>query len=1446
MLSTISASPDSHVFVKHFSAAILLVGLLPYFGSGVLAQEDYEDEPPEFLSGLVANYSSSDVEFTRVDGDVLFDWSKTPIDRRLTTADSFVASWTGLLQVKENGAFRLHVYACGSVQLSIDGKEILNSQSKEAGWLQAEPIDLRFGRHAFDLRFEGSEKPRISVYWSGPSFQREPIAATYFSHPSESTPAVEFELGQQLSVALRCAACHEFGISEAPLPAPSLTHLRDNLRPSWLVAHLTTEDRSEVGLSSRRMPLFGLESNSAASISATLFSASEVSKPPVDYQSQLEAIDANRKKKDPEIRTAGNVEAGAIVFASVGCLACHQVDSLQTASDPIAELYSGGDLSRISAKRTKAFLQRWLDNPAQINPHHRMPKFDLNPIEQLDLVEYLFSLGIDGSRNDTKAHGDLDSGRGLIARHRCAACHELPASLAKDLADTTKEENPTTRTRITDQSNWQSGCLTTPDATAALPGFGLSSEQINALKVYYRGAQQQKAVHPSGEQLLRQSNCLGCHSRDLAVGIAAHLPSVAEVYPTTAARLAALSPPSITGIGDKLTDQGLEDAILRKSPPLRPWLDVRMPKYEFSKEQLSALTQHLIGHDRIPDFDAEHADALDSRPVAASDAASEFAAARLVTADGFGCQSCHAIGEMESPQVDLKARGTNLSMLGKRVRPSWFYRWVSNPSRIVPRMEMPAIQTAAKGILDENLQLQLEAVWKTLNTPDFRPPRPNPVRVVRSFNDGKSDATANVVASVLETPERIYLRPLIVGLPNRQNVLFDFEAGNLAAWWIGDTARQHTRGKTWFWEPGSEALNDPAAALHAFTVIDAAGNRWQPTRDGQVAIKLDAIEHIPGGVAWRGRLHLTHGKPRSEAQREVPIAFRVTASGDATVIESKFDLATGEQVAILGPLADHADAELGNIQIGRHTRLALATSGDNSIIDGEQSGERVLVVGGSEDGEIRWTSTFTSDLPLDTFPRPPKLEIEYPTKQLAVVPGYEAIQLPLPFDEMPISFAWGPQGQFYCGSLKGRVLEILDANGDGLQDTYQRISDEIPTPYGLYFADSSLDVLAKFALLRLTPPEIDTNPTGSQVWNSTVLADGWGYSKDYHDWAIGLKRDSEGNYLIALPCQQDDRSEAAALYRGHALKLIPNRDSAEPYRAYRIESIAAGLRFPMGIALSKAGDLFATDNQGNYNPFNELNHIRIGKRYGFINKLENKDGFSPAFESPAINLPHPWSRSVNGVCFLYTPNDESSSMYGPFEGHLIGCEMNERSLIRMSLQKVGDTYQGAAYAFSRQPIEGEATFEGPIACEISPAGDLYVGNLQDSGWGGGNNTGSIVRLRPSGTLPLGIAEVKATPVGFTVDFTGEIDASQATKLKNYQIRSYRRISTPAYGGDNQDERTEVATSIAVSEDRRRVTLEFKELREGCVYELNLDDLSPNGQPLFPSQAHYHMRSIPQQ
>ncbi|MEX2558618.1 MAG: hypothetical protein WD403_01835, partial [Pirellulales bacterium] len=325
-----------------------------------------------------------------------------------------------------------------------------------------------------------------------------------------------------------------------------------------------------------------------------------------------------------------------------------------------------------------------------------------------------------------------------------------------------------------------------------------------------------------------------------------------------------------------------------------------------------------------------------------------------------------------------------------------------------------------------------------------------------------------------------------------------------------------------------------------------------------------------------------------------------------------------------------------------------------------------------------------------------------------------------------------------------------------------------------------------------------------------------------------------------------DRSAEAAYLRGTAIKLVPRQPTPDDPRSYGLEVLCAGLRFPMGLALNRRGDLFATDNQGNYNPFNELNHLVKGARYGFINKLEARAGFNPPFRDPAIDIPHPWTRSVNGICFLYTPPalaDQDSPRFGPFEGHLIGCEYDTRRLVRMSLELVDGVYQGAVYPFSLEPGEME-TFEGPVVCQVAPAGDLYVGNLRDSGWGAGQNTGSIVRLRPRGPLPVGIAEVRARPGGFELVFTAPVRRPAAERVDSYAISSYRKMPTADYGGPDVDRRTEVIEAVELAPDGGSAVLRLGELRAGFVYELRLKNLAPKGQTFFPSEAHYTLRVVP--
>ncbi|MEM8735477.1 MAG: hypothetical protein AAGG44_14685, partial [Planctomycetota bacterium] len=897
--------------------------------------------------------------------------------------------------------------------------------------------------------------------------------------------------------------------------------------------------------------------------------------------------------------------------------------------------------------------------------------------------------------------------------------------------------------------------------------------------------------------------------------------------------------------GDKLTDDALLAAVKGTAETMRPWLDVRMPKFDLHEEQVGALTELLIRHDRIPD-QAPHAEgsdrsqeAWDAEGTELSEAAITLAGSRLVTSDGFGCQSCHQIGGNAVPKVDLKARGTNLSQPGKRIREAWFQRWVRNPSRIVARMEMPAIQTPAVGILGGDLDRQINSLWQSLNADDFHAPKPNPARVVRSTGAMATEQQANLVTCVVETDDKNYLRPMVIGLANRHNILFDLEDGSLAGWWIGDTAYQYTRGKTWFWELGNPFLGkstgDTSTGLQSLALIDGEGELWEVAKEGQVAVKLDHYRYEQAGIRWSGRIHFA----RNGKSRWVPYEQFVVPHERGVDLQQYVAVGEGDSLRIRVAGAIHTLN--GNAREMPAVQIPLDDDSRLELRLDPPSRPQLISNGNVESklAPLAWGLRLWSRIEPDHLPEVVGRSEQRKPKTLECVPGFDIVELPLPRREMPISMAWGPDGSLYVGSLKGNVLRAVDSDGDGLHDRYEQISDSIPTPYGMQFhsAGKGLDVLTKFALVRLSSPGV-----AKGKWNAKVVADGWGYTADYHDWAVGLEKLQNGGYLIALPCQQDQRSEAAAYLRGHAVVLRPTVKSEGTSRQFALESFAAGLRFPMGIAINSEGDIFASDNQGNYNPFNELNHIRRDKRYGFINKLENRDGYSPSFESPAINLPHPWTRSVNGICFL---TSDDASRFGPFAGHLIGCEMNGRSLVRMTLQKVNGAYQGAAYDFSLPGLPPAETFEGPIVCGVSPRGDLYVGSLHDSGWGGGQNTGSIARVRlRAQEFPLGIVEATATARGFRLLFSQPVNEEVARQPSQFRIRSYTRVSTPAYGGDDQNDQIETINAIRVSDDRKQVELDLDQLRAGYVYEINVGAIGAAGEQPFPRTAHYTMRSVP--
>jgi cytochrome c2 len=1409
---------------------------------------DADDEHP-YRPGVIARFAGADgKEHVRLEEQVSLTSGERPPDCRLAPGP-FTARFDGLVLVQAPGAYRLRAFGAGHVRVTLAGKPLIEAHNPKPGWLDGETVELPFGFHALTARVARRDEPaRLSLFWEGPGFALEPLAARWLFHNRGDTPADDFEQGRHLTRALRCAACHDVPGDRGPLAAAALDRLAGNIARAWLVERLTSRGAAEAGgtgdPTARRMPHFALAPADAAAVADYLLATSHHAPPAAAPQPAAAAANDAKKAKaktapPPEPPSA---DAGATLFRSVGCLACHRVGELGTDS-----LFGGGDLTTIAAKRPAGFFARWLAEPAALNHDHRMPVFALDEREAASLSLYLASLG---QWRDSQASADpahLARGAELVGALRCGACHALPKP----------EANPRQRlpldVAVLERADGH--CLAEPERSR--PGYRLDAAARRRVVAYLTAvaaaprALAAGAAELDGHDVLVERNCLACHPRGHGAGLSPQLPAVVEADPRLRDALPRLQPPSLLGVGDKLHAEALEQAIRRSSAPRRTWLRVRMPRFPLAEDETAALVEHLIDVDRIPDRPGVRQQPVDDHP-----SELDGAGARLVTADGFGCTSCHAIGTWTPQNVAPGAAGADLSQIGRRVRRAWFDRWVRNPARIVPQMEMPALVQPIRGVLGEDLDRQIAAIWHVLAREDFTPPAPSALRVVRRANLPGHDERAAVLTDGIEVGQARFTKPLVVGLANRHNVLYDLSTARLAAWWLGDVARQQTRGKSWFWEAGVPQLlpvvDETSQSASSELTLVHDGRRYAAVRRGQFITEFDALAHVDGGVELVHRVHYDL-EGRSVTLRVTQrFAMLPSAGGDTSGFRRHVALeglpagARAELVALPGDALLARNPRIAVLgEPGRSVRVSLPARGAAQFaIDARGA---VVSLGGDAAAvdPCACELEYRSGVRVDQFPPLPGVDRSVPRAELAVVPGFEAVRLPVTDQCMPTGLAWRPDGTLVVCSLEGRVWLGRDTDGDGLEDRLEPFSDELAAPYGAAAVGEAIDVVNKYGLVRLFDEDAD-----GRADRTELVASGWGHTRDYHDWAIGLPRDAEGNYYVSLPCQQDDRSPAAAHLRGSIVKLVPREPTSDNPRRYAIEAICGGLRFGQGLARSSEGELFVTDNQGNYNPFNELNHVVPHARYGFINQLEQEAGMRPGLHrQAAIEIPHPWTRSVNGICFLAPPAGaadgaarDAAARFGPFAGHLVGCEYDTRRLVRMSLERVRGEFQGAVYPLSREPLGDQETFEGPVVCDVSPAGDLYVGNLRDSGWGAGSNTGSIVRLRWRGGLPPGIAEVRARPRGFEIRFTTPVDRALAADRANFALASYRRVSTPAYGGPDIERRAETIHSVAVSDDARSAAIGLAELRPGFVYEFHLRNLVRDG-PFFPAEAYYTLRSV---
>lgn len=450
--------------------------------------------------------------------------------------------------------------------------------------------------------------------------------------------------------------------------------------------------------------------------------------------------------------------------------------------------------------------------------------------------------------------------------------------------------------------------------------------------------------------------------------------------------------------------------------------------------------------------------------------------------------------------------------------------------------------------------------------------------------------------------------------------------------------------------------------------------------------------------------------------------------------------------------------------------------------------------------------------------------------------SYRLVEIPVPEGSVieGAGMEFLPDGRLAVATRRGVVYLIENATDpDPRRARFVRFAEGLHEPMGLGIVDGQVLVVERGQVTRL----VDTDGDQRADRHETV-ADGWGLTGNYHEYAYGLARDRAGALYMALNISFGKGGPSAdATYRGCVLRQTPEG---------RLEPVACGLRSPNGIGENLLGDVFVTDNQGEWVASSPVYHVRPGSWFGHATGIGWYPYLVGVDKGTRVDADHPPPRTPPAVWMPYEELAQSATdiacdttggQFGPFAGQLFIGEMTKGLVARVQLEQIDGQYQGACFLMRRGCGAVNRLCFGPD-------GSLYFARC-NRGWGGGGLGDGLGRIEFTGVVPFEILAVRLERDGFELEFTRPLGPKAGAEPADYRLRQYGYHHWATYGSPKIDQRTLAVTRVDVAPDRRRVKLTVAGLQAGRVCQILCPRLtSADGEPLLHAETHYTLNRFP--
>ena len=457
----------------------------------------------------------------------------------------------------------------------------------------------------------------------------------------------------------------------------------------------------------------------------------------------------------------GNAARGETLASEVGCLGCHLVD--EDGYDQ-ANIYRrrGPALTGTGSKLDAGFVFEWVKNPRHYWEETYMPDLRLTDQEAADITAWLMGRespefiarevpGVDGGHLDeitreflkaslpdamasdrlgemSEQEKLLYSGERLIRRYGCFGCHEISGfeeaqKIGVDLStwgskmvtrlDFGYIDIPHTRQawleqKLTHPRSYDRGKVKSPGEKLRMPQFSFTDDDRQHLVRNVLGLVRDEfpqegvktlsaneAVAEQARHLIHNYNCRGCHLIDGEGG------GIYETIEDTGMR-----PPDLNTQGKRTQADWLYH-FFQDPTEVRFWMNVRMPTFQFTNEEVNTLISGFLAMEDAQPFDDEQDREYERAELRVG--------AQLL--DQLQCERCHiasAAGTMEASQLAPSFR-----LSGDRLTHDWIVDWLLDPQSITPGTQMPQfwptdqqgnLLTPLPDVLDGDPMAQMRAV----------------------------------------------------------------------------------------------------------------------------------------------------------------------------------------------------------------------------------------------------------------------------------------------------------------------------------------------------------------------------------------------------------------------------------------------------------------------------------------------------------------------------------------------------------------------------------------------------------------------------------------------------------------------------------------------------------------------------------------------------------------